>query len=74
MIGRVLQALIAAHHADETAVARSKRAYYSLPGRCASAPMTDVAELVDKLAKRLLAPRHRRAAGRGPGAARQVGH
>ena len=46
-----------AHHADETAVARSKRAYYSLPGRYASAPMTDVAELVDKLAKRLLAPR-----------------
>jgi len=57
MIGRVLQALIAAHHADETAVARSKRAYYSLPGRYASAPMTDVAELVEKLAKRLLAPR-----------------
>ena len=57
MIGPVLQALIAAHHADETAVARSKRAYYSLPGRYASAPMTDVAELVEKLAKRLLAPR-----------------
>lgn len=57
MIGRVVQALIAAHHADQSAVARSNQAYYTVPGTWGLGPATAVPKLVQKLAKRVLPPR-----------------
>ena len=42
VIGRLLQALIAAHAADEEALAASARVYYDLPGRYGDGPSGEI--------------------------------
>ena len=63
MIGRLLQALIAAHAADEEALPASARVYYDLPGRYGDGPSGEIQTIVDRLAKsvlpRALAAKHR---------------
>ena len=57
VIGRLLQALIAAHAADDEALPQSKRVYHELPGRYGDGPSSDVQTILDRLAKPVL-PRH----------------
>jgi len=56
ILGRVLQAMIAARWADETVVAQSKRSYYGLAGSYGGGASAEIPELIDKLAKRALPP------------------
>jgi ParB/RepB/Spo0J family partition protein len=51
MLGRVVQALAAAHLADEACVAQSKRSHYALPGSYGDGLNACVPELVERLAK-----------------------
>jgi ParB/RepB/Spo0J family partition protein len=57
VIGRLLQALIAAHAADEQALPHSRRVYHELPGRCDGSPSSEIQTILDRLAKPVL-PRH----------------
>ncbi len=66
-IGRVVQALIAARHADESLLAHSNRAFYSLPGGYGARAGERIPELVDKLAKRVLPRRPSGEEVDGPG-------
>ena len=58
VLGRLLQALIAARHADQDAVANSARVFWDLPGDDGDGPSSEIPELLDKLAKPVL-PRQR---------------
>jgi ParB/RepB/Spo0J family partition protein len=58
ILGRLLQALIAARHADQDAVATNSRVFWELPGEYGDGPSSEIPELLDKLAK-LVLPRHR---------------
>lgn len=64
-IGRVVQALVAARHADDSLLAQSNRAFYSLPGAYGSPAHERIPDLIDKLAKRVL-PRPRDGEVGGP--------
>jgi len=66
-IGRVVQALIAARHADESLLAQSNQAFYSLPGGYGAPAGQRIPELVDKLAKRVLPRRPSDEEVDGPG-------
>jgi ParB/RepB/Spo0J family partition protein len=57
VIGRLLQALIAAHAADEDALPMSKRVFYDLTGRYGDGPTLEIPAILDRLAKPVL-PRH----------------
>jgi ParB family chromosome partitioning protein len=57
VIGRLLQALIAAHAADEDALPQSKRVFYDLPGRYGDGPSVEIPAILGRLAKPVL-PRH----------------
>jgi ParB/RepB/Spo0J family partition protein len=57
VIGRLLQALIAAHAADEDALPQSRRVFYDLPGRYDDGPSVEIQTILDRLAKPVL-PRH----------------
>jgi ParB/RepB/Spo0J family partition protein len=57
VIGRLLQALLAAHAADEDALPISARVYYELPGRYGDGPSGEIQTILDRLAKPVL-PRH----------------
>jgi ParB/RepB/Spo0J family partition protein len=57
VIGRLLQALIAAHAADEEALPQSRRVYHELPGRYGDAPSCEIQTTLDRLTKPVL-PRH----------------
>jgi ParB family transcriptional regulator, chromosome partitioning protein len=57
VIGRLLQALIAAHAADQDALPQSKRVYHELPGSYGDGPSSDVQAILARLAKPVL-PRH----------------
>lgn len=57
VIGRLLQALIAAHAADEDALPASKRVYYEIPGQYGDGPSREIHTILDRLAKPVL-PRH----------------
>ncbi|HET8607490.1 MAG TPA: ParB/RepB/Spo0J family partition protein [Gaiellaceae bacterium] len=57
VIGRLLQALIAAHAADEEALPQSRRVYHELPGRYDDGPSSEIQTILAKLAKPVL-PRH----------------
>jgi len=63
VIGRLLQALIAAHAADEDALPQSKRVFYDLPGRYGDGPSVEIPAILDRLAKPVL-PRHHAAKAR----------
>ncbi len=66
-IGRVVQALIAARHADESLLAQSNQAFYSLPDGYGAPAGQRIPELVDKLAKRVLPRRPSDEEVDGPG-------
>ncbi len=51
ILGRLLQALIAAHTADQDAVANSHRVHWELPGSYGHGPSCEIPDLLDKLAK-----------------------
>jgi ParB/RepB/Spo0J family partition protein len=51
IIGRLLQALIAAHAADQDAVANSSRVYWQLPGGHGDGPSSEIPALLDRIAK-----------------------
>lgn len=68
VIGRLLQALIAAHASDEDALPMSKRVFYDLPGRYGDGPSVEIATILDRLAKPVL-PRHHAAKARQSNAA-----
>ena len=55
VIGRLLQALIAAHAADEDALPQSRRVFYDLPGRYDDGPSVEIQTILDRLAKPVLA-------------------
>jgi ParB family chromosome partitioning protein len=58
VIGRLLQALIAAHAADQQALAASSRIHWHVPGQYDDdGPSSEIPTLLDRLAKSLL-PRH----------------
>jgi ParB/RepB/Spo0J family partition protein len=57
VIGRLLQALIAAHAAEEDALPQSRRVFYDLPGRYDDGPSGEIPAILDRLAKPVL-PRH----------------
>ncbi len=57
VIGRLLQALLAAHAADEDALPQSRRVFYDLPGRYGDGPSVEIPAILDRLAKPVL-PRH----------------
>ena len=57
VVGRLLQALIAAHAADQNAVAGSARVYWSLPDGYGGTPSSEIPVILDRLAKPVL-PRH----------------
>jgi len=57
VIGRLLQALIAAHAADEEALPMSKRVHHELPGHYGEGPSVEIQTILDRLAKPVL-PRH----------------
>jgi ParB family chromosome partitioning protein len=57
VVGRLLQGLIAAHAADQNAVAGSSRVYWSLPDGHGSTPSSEIPVILDRLAKSVL-PRH----------------
>jgi hypothetical protein len=58
VIGRLLQALIAAHTADEHAVPASARVYWHAPGGLYDdGPSSEIPTILDRLAKPVL-PRH----------------
>jgi ParB family chromosome partitioning protein len=65
ILGRLLQALIAARHADQDAVANSSRAFWELPGSSSysDGPSSEIPELLDKLAKPALPRQCQQAAG-----------
>ena len=54
IIGRLLQALIAAHAADQDAVANSSRLYWQLPGGHGDDPSSEIPALLDRIAKPVL--------------------
>ena len=51
MLGRIVQALVAAHSADDAAVAMSNRSHYELPGVYGGGPPRVIPELVEGLAE-----------------------
>jgi hypothetical protein len=57
VVGRLLQALIAAHAADPQAVAASSRVYWQVPGQYDDGPSSEIPSTLDRLAKSVL-PRH----------------
>ncbi len=58
VVGRLLQALIAAHAADQNAVAASSRIHWHVPGQYDDdRPSGEIPTLLDRLAKPVL-PRH----------------
>ena len=57
ILGRLLQALIAAGCADQEAVAQASRVYHELPGTYGSGPSREIPAIVEKLAKKVLPPR-----------------
>jgi ParB/RepB/Spo0J family partition protein len=57
VVGRLLQALIAAHTADQQAVAASSRIYWQSPGQYDDGPSSEIPSTLDRLAKSVL-PRH----------------
>ena len=61
VIGRLLQALLAAHAADEDALPQSKRTYWETPGRYGDGPSSEIPAILERLAKpvvpRQLAPK-----------------
>jgi ParB/RepB/Spo0J family partition protein len=57
VVGRLLQALIAAHAADQDAVAGSRRVYWDIPGRYGHGPSGEIPAIIERLAKPVL-PRH----------------
>ena len=57
VIGRLLQALLAAHAADEDALPQSRRVFYDVPGRYGDGPSVEIPTILDRLAKPVL-PRH----------------
>ena len=54
VVGRLLQALIAAHAADQDAVAGSARVYWSLPDGYGETPSSEIPVILDRLAKSVL--------------------
>ena len=54
IIGRLLQALIAAHAVDQDAVATSSRVYWELPGGHGDGPSSEIPALLDRIAKPVL--------------------
>ena len=54
ILGRLLQALIAAHAADQDALAQSSRVYWQLPGGYGEGPSSDIPGLLDRFAKPVL--------------------
>jgi ParB/RepB/Spo0J family partition protein len=54
ILGRLLQALIAAHAADQDALAQSSRVYWQLPGGYGEGPSSEIPGLLDRLAKPVL--------------------
>ena len=54
VVGRLLQALIAAHAADQEAVAKSAQVFWSLPREYAYGPSSEIPVLLDRLAKPVL--------------------
>lgn len=57
VIGRLLQALIAAHTADQQAVAASSRIHWQVPGQYDDGPSGEIPSTLDRLAKPVL-PHH----------------
>jgi len=57
VIGRLLQALLAAQAADEDALPQSRRVFYELPGRYGDGASVEIPAILDRLAKPVL-PRH----------------
>jgi ParB/RepB/Spo0J family partition protein len=57
IVGRLLQALIAARAADQNAVAGSSHVYWNLPDGYGDTPSTEIPVILDRLAKPVL-PRH----------------
>ncbi len=51
MLGRIVQALVAAHCADDAAVAMSNRSHYELPGLYGGGATRAIPELVERLAE-----------------------
>jgi hypothetical protein len=62
VVGRLLQALIAAHVADQEAVAVSSRVYWNAPGQYDDGPSSDIPAMLDRLAKSVLPRRDGEAA------------
>lgn len=58
ILGRLLQALIAAHTADQDAVANSHRVHWELPGSYGHGPSSEIPELLNRLAKPVLPRLH----------------
>jgi ParB/RepB/Spo0J family partition protein len=56
-LGRLLQALIAAHSADLSCVPQSQRPHYTLPGTSSDGPAAQIPLLVERLAKPVLPKR-----------------
>ncbi len=54
VIGRLLQALLAAHAADEDALPQSKRTYWETPGRYGDGPSSEIPAILERLAKPVL--------------------
>ncbi|MDE3069969.1 MAG: ParB/RepB/Spo0J family partition protein [Acidobacteriota bacterium] len=54
VIGRLLQALLAAHAADEDALPQSKRIYWETPGRYGDGPSSEIPAILERLAKPVL--------------------
>ena len=57
VIGRLLQALLAAHAADEEALPQSRRVFYELPGRYGDGASVQIPAILDRLARPVL-PHH----------------
>ena len=57
VLGRVVQALVAAGCADESCRPQSQRVRYSLPGTYGGGAAAEIGELVDHLAEPYLPPR-----------------
>lgn len=57
VIGRLLQALLAAHAADEDALPQSRRVYHELPGRYGDGRSSEIQTILARLATPAL-PRH----------------
>jgi ParB/RepB/Spo0J family partition protein len=54
VVGRLLQALIAAHAADEDALPMSKRVFFDLRGRYDNGPGSEIQTTIERLAKPVL--------------------